>query len=87
MALRLSLCRYAVPEQAPQPTHRAHDSDVRPADEAIRPVPRPSAKLQTRVGIATGWWSFGDLIGEGSAKEQSVRRRDAKPSRTAASPG
>jgi class 3 adenylate cyclase len=31
-----------------------------------------SVKLQTRVGIATGLVVVGDLIGEGSAQEQSV---------------
>ena len=31
-----------------------------------------AAPLQVRVGIATGWLSSGDLIGQGEAQEQAV---------------
>jgi len=42
------------------------------AIDAIRSLDISSAKLQARVGIATGMVVVGDLIGEGSAQEQSV---------------
>ena len=42
------------------------------AIEAIRLLDVGSAKLQARVGIATGMVVAGDLIGQGSAQEQSV---------------
>jgi class 3 adenylate cyclase/predicted ATPase len=58
---------------------RAHEDD---AEQAIRAGLRlidavarldvRSVKLQARVGIATGLVVVGDLIGEGSAQEQSV---------------
>ena len=58
---------------------RAHEDD---AEQAIRAGLRlidavarldvGSVKLQARVGIATGLVVVGDLIGEGSAQEQSV---------------
>ena len=58
---------------------RAHEDDaeraVRAGLGAISAVGRlrfKSAKLQARVGIATGLVVVGDLIGEGSAQEQSV---------------
>src|ERR1700730_3886389 len=58
---------------------RAHEDDaeraVRAGLGAIDAVGRldvKSVKLQTRVGIATGLVVVGDLIGEGSAQEQSV---------------
>jgi class 3 adenylate cyclase len=58
---------------------QAHEDDaeraVRAGLGAIDAVSRldvKSAKLQTRVGIATGLVVVGDLIGEGSAQEQSV---------------
>src|SRR5262249_18342785 len=58
---------------------RAHEDDaeraVRAGLGAIDAVSRldtRSVKLQTRVGIATGLVVVGDLIGEGSAQEQSV---------------
>jgi class 3 adenylate cyclase/predicted ATPase len=58
---------------------RAHEDDaeraVRAGLGAINAVGRldfKSAKLQARVGIATGLVVVGDLIGEGSAQEQSV---------------
>ena len=58
---------------------RAHEDDaeraVRAGLGAIEAVSRLDAglvKLQARVGIATGPAIVGDLIGEGSAQEQSV---------------
>ena len=58
---------------------QAHEDDaeraVRAGLGAIDVVSRldtKSAKLQTRVGIATGLVVVGDLIGHGSAQEQSV---------------
>jgi class 3 adenylate cyclase/predicted ATPase len=58
---------------------QAHEDDaeraVRAGLDAIEAVSRldtRSVKLQTRVGIATGLVVVGDLIGEGSAQEQSV---------------
>jgi class 3 adenylate cyclase len=58
---------------------QAHEDDaeraVRAGLSAIDAVSRldvKSAKLQARVGIATGLVVVGDLIGEGSAQEQSV---------------
>jgi class 3 adenylate cyclase/predicted ATPase len=58
---------------------QAHEDDaeraVRAGLAAIDAVSRldvKSVKLQTRVGIATGLVVVGDLIGEGSAQEQSV---------------
>ena len=58
---------------------RAHEDDaeraVRAALGVINAVGRldiKSIKLQARVGIATGLVVVGDLIGEGSAQEQSV---------------
>ena len=60
-------------------THRAHEDDAEHAVRAglgvIHAVGRldiESVKLQARVGIATGLVVVGDLIGEGSAQEQSV---------------
>ena len=40
--------------------------------DAVGRLDVKSAKLQARVGIATGLVVVGDLIGEGSAQEQSV---------------
>ena len=58
---------------------QAHEDDaeraVRAGLRAINAVARldvKSVKLQTRVGIATGLVVVGDLIGGGSAQEQSV---------------
>ena len=58
---------------------RAHEDDaeraVRAGLSAIEAISRLDAglvKLQARVGIATGLAIVGDLIGEGSAQEQSV---------------
>jgi class 3 adenylate cyclase/predicted ATPase len=58
---------------------QAHEDDaeraVRAGLSAIEAVDRlevKSVKLQARVGIATGLVVVGDLIGEGSAQEQSV---------------
>src|SRR6201997_557148 len=58
---------------------QAHEDDaeraVRAGLSAIDAVGRlevKSVKLQARVGIATGLVVVGDLIGEGSAQEQSV---------------
>src|SRR5262249_19157278 len=42
------------------------------AIDAVRRLDVKSVKLQARVGIATGLVVVGDLIGEGSAQEQSV---------------
>src|SRR3984957_16599341 len=58
---------------------RAHEDDAERAVraglgliEAVGRLDVKSVKLQARVGIATGLVVVGDLIGEGSAKEQSV---------------
>src|SRR5258707_1453231 len=58
---------------------RAHEDDAERAVraglgsiEAVARLDVRSAKLQARVGIATGLVVVGDLIGEGSAQEQSV---------------
>jgi class 3 adenylate cyclase/tetratricopeptide (TPR) repeat protein len=58
---------------------QAHEDDAERAVraglaviEAVCRLNVKSAKLQARVGIATGLVVVGDLIGEGSAQEQSV---------------
>src|SRR5438874_7103889 len=58
---------------------QAHEDDAERAVraglasvEAVGRLDVKSAKLQARVGIATGLVVVGDLIGEGSAQEQSV---------------
>src|SRR6202023_273770 len=58
---------------------RAHEDDAERAVraglgivDAVGRVDVKSVKLQTRVGIATGLVVVGDLIGQGSAQEQSV---------------
>jgi class 3 adenylate cyclase len=58
---------------------RAHEDDAERAVraglgviDALGYLEATSAKLQARVGIATGLVVVGDLIGEGSAREQSV---------------
>jgi class 3 adenylate cyclase/predicted ATPase len=58
---------------------RAHEDDAERAVrsglgliDAVSRLYVKSAKLQARVGIATGMVVVGDLIGEGSAQEQSV---------------
>ncbi len=58
---------------------RAHEDDAERAvraglgiTEAVGRLDVKSVKLQARVGIATGLVVVGDLIGEGSAQEQSV---------------
>jgi class 3 adenylate cyclase/predicted ATPase len=58
---------------------RAHEHDAEHAVraglgviDAVRRIDVESIKLQARVGIATGLVVVGDLIGEGSAREQSV---------------
>src|SRR5947209_343205 len=58
---------------------RAHEDDAERAVraglglvEAVGWLDVKSAKLQARIGIATGLVVVGDLIGEGSAQEQSV---------------
>src|SRR5204862_8317405 len=58
---------------------QAHEDDAEravraglAAIEAVRRLDLKSVKLQARVGIATGWVVVGDLIGEGSAQQQSV---------------
>jgi class 3 adenylate cyclase len=58
---------------------RAHEDDAERAIraglgavEAVRRLAVKSVTLQARVGIATGLVVVGDLIGEGSAQEQSV---------------
>ena len=61
-----------------------------PGSALIDAVGRPRCqirKLQARVGIATGLVVVGDLIGEGSAQEQSVVGETPEPRRPAASPG
>jgi class 3 adenylate cyclase/predicted ATPase len=58
---------------------RAHEDDAERAVraglgviDAVGRLDVKSVKLQARVGIATGLVVVGDLIGEGSAREQSV---------------
>jgi class 3 adenylate cyclase len=58
---------------------QAHEDDAERAVraglgaiDAVRDLDVKSVRLQTRVGIATGLVVVGDLIGEGSAQEQSV---------------
>jgi class 3 adenylate cyclase len=58
---------------------RAHEDDAERAVrvglglvDAVGRLDVKSAKLQARIGIATGLVVVGDLIGEGSAQEQSV---------------
>ena len=58
---------------------RAHEDDAERAVraglgviDAVGRLDVQSVKLQARVGIATGLVVVGDLIGEGSAQEQSV---------------
>jgi class 3 adenylate cyclase len=58
---------------------RAHEDDAERAVrvglgliDAVRRLDVKSVALQARVGIATGLVVVGDLIGEGSAQEQSV---------------
>jgi class 3 adenylate cyclase/predicted ATPase len=58
---------------------QAHEDDAERAVraglgaiDAVRRLDVKSVKLQTRAGIATGLVVVGDLIGEGSAQEQSV---------------
>jgi class 3 adenylate cyclase len=58
---------------------RAHEDDAERAVraglglvDAVGLIQVKAAKLQARVGIATGLVVVGDLIGEGSAQEQSV---------------
>jgi len=58
---------------------RAHEDDAERAIrsglgivDAVGRLDARSVKLQARVGIATGLVVVGDLIGEGSAQEQSV---------------
>ena len=58
---------------------RAHEDDTERAVraglgviDAVRHLDVRSAKLEARVGIATGLVVVGDVIGEGSAQEQSV---------------
>jgi class 3 adenylate cyclase/predicted ATPase len=58
---------------------RAHEDDAEHAVraglgviDAVRRLDVESVNLQARVGIATGLVVVGDLIGEGSAREQSV---------------
>src|SRR5206468_6286666 len=58
---------------------RAHEDDAERAVraglgivDAVGRLDVKSAKLQAHIGIATGLVVVGDLIGEGSAQEQSV---------------
>jgi predicted ATPase/class 3 adenylate cyclase len=58
---------------------QAHEDDAERAvraglgvADAIASIDVKSTKLQARIGIATGLVVVGDLIGEGSAQEQSV---------------
>ena len=58
---------------------QAHEDDTERAVraglgviDAVGRLDTKSVKLQARVGIATGLVVVGDLIGEGSAREQSV---------------
>jgi hypothetical protein len=47
--------------------------------DAIAGLDAKSVKLQSRVGIATGLVVVGELIGEGSAREQSIVGENAQP--------
>ncbi|HEX5796388.1 MAG TPA: AAA family ATPase, partial [Geminicoccaceae bacterium] len=59
---------------------QAHEGDperaVRAGLEPIEAIgalaPRPDVRLEARIGIATGLVVVGDLIGDGSAKEEAV---------------
>ncbi|HSA79697.1 MAG TPA: AAA family ATPase, partial [Geminicoccaceae bacterium] len=59
---------------------RAHEDDPERAvragleliDAVARLAPRPELRLEARIGIATGLVVVGDLIGDGSAKEEAV---------------
>src|SRR5436309_12934675 len=58
---------------------RAHEDDAERAVraglgvvDAVGHLDVKSVKLQARIGISTGLVVVGDLIGEGSAQEQSV---------------
>ena len=46
--------------------------------QRVGETPNLAARLQARVGIATGLVVVGDLIGEGSAQEQSVPRTGSR---------
>src|SRR3977135_2952561 len=70
-----------MPDAAPTDSGypRAHEDDAERAVraglgliDAVGHLDIKSVKLQARVGIATGLVVVGDLIGEGSAQEQSV---------------
>ena len=71
---------------------RAHEDDaeraVRAGLETAAAVTslktRGTERLAVRIGIATGLVVVGDLVGEGSAQEQAVGRRDPQPRGTPA---
>ena len=71
---------------------RAHEDDAERAVraglgsiDAVGRLDVKSAKLQARIGIATGLVVVGDLIGEGLGAGTIGRRRDAQPRGAAAS--
>jgi hypothetical protein len=73
---------------------QAHEDDAERAVraglgvvDAVGRIDVKSAKLQARIGIATGLVVVGDLIGESSGAGTISRRRDTKPRRPPASPG
>ena len=68
---------------------QAHEDDAERAVraglgviDAVGRLDIKSVQLQARVGIATGLVVVGDLIGEGSAQEQSVVGETPNPART-----
>jgi hypothetical protein len=71
---------------------RAHEDDAERAVRAgleiaagVRSLEiRGTERLAVRIGIATGLVVVGDLVGEGSAQEQAVGRRDPQPRGTPA---
>jgi class 3 adenylate cyclase/predicted ATPase len=65
------LVYFGYPQAHEDDTERAVRAGLRVV-EAVRRLEVKSVKLQTRVGIATGLVVVGDLIGKGSAQEQSV---------------
>jgi len=73
---------------------QAHEDDAERAVraglgaiDAVGGLKVRSTKLQARIGIATGLVVVGDLIGEGSAREQSVVGEFGQPGRPLASAG
>ena len=65
------LVYFGYPQAHEDDAERAVRAGLRAID-AVRRLDVKSVRLQARVGIATGLVVVGDLIGEGSAQEQSV---------------